>query len=265
MHDFAHHRTNQTQNAPLMRQCRGRSAFTIIELIVVIGIITVLLGLAFPAIGMMRLVAFNTEDLSQIRQLGLGHIAYQNVYSERFVDVGLPHGGYGDEARSFVQTLEPFLGSPILKSPLDRSPFWETGMQNGEGSEPVRRRTSYGMNNYLSRNYSPEVALYGPGAAADRLTKVQQPDKVVSFLHMAPTGSFAVSDHPHVENWSFGQEPWRLANDQVAIWAAEGKPSVSEFAESNYGFVDGSTSSRSFDEVYKDSQYNLFDPKAQLP
>lgn len=244
---------------------RGTRAFTIIELIVVIGIITVLLGLMFPAIGTIRLVAFNTEDLSQIRQLGLGHVAYQNVYSERFVDVGLPHGGYGDSARSFAETLEPFLGAPILRSPLDRSPYWESGMQNGEGSEPVLRRTSYGMNNYLSRNYSPQVALYGPGAAADRLAKVQQPDQVVCFLHMSPNGSFAVSDHPHVENWSFGSQPWKLANEQVAIWAAEGKPSISEFAESNYGFVDGSTGSRPFDKVYESAQVNLFDPDAELP
>lgn len=254
MRDMTRHPNDQT-----------RRGFTIVELIVVIGIISVLLSLVFPAIGTMRLAAFNAEDLSQIRQLGLGHIAYQNIYSERFVDVGLPHGGYGDEARSFSETLEPFLGSPILRSPLDRSPHWETAMQAGEGSPPVLRRTSYGMNNYLSRNYSPQVALYGPGAAADRLAKIQQPDKVVCFLHMAPTGAYAVSDHPHVENWSFGPEPWRLASDQVAIWAAEGKESVSEMAESNYGFVDGSTGVMMFDEVYQDPERNLFDPEAAHP
>ena len=174
-------------------------------------------------------------------------------------------GGYGDEARSFVERLEPFLGTEILKSPLDRSAYWETGFPGQDGGPPVRRRTSYGMNNYLSRNYSPMVALEGPGAAADRLVKVPQPDKVVCFLHMTPVGSFGVSDHPHIENWSFGPEPWKLANDQVAIWAAEGKESVSDVAESNYGFVDGSTGSLKFDEVYQGAQRNRFDPNAALP
>ena len=35
------------------------------------------------------------------------------------------------------------------------------------------------MNNYLSRNYSPMVAIEGPGAAADRMSQIQQPDQVV--------------------------------------------------------------------------------------
>ena len=232
---------------------------------VVIGIVAVLLALTFPAIRSVRLAAFNTEDLSQIRQLGFGHIAYQQRHSDRFVDVGLPHGGYGNEAQSFVELLEPYLGTPIMRSPLDTSPLWEGSGDTPEGSDPVKRRTSYGMNNYLSRNYSPMVALEGPGAAADRLTKIHQPDQVVCFLHMTPTGDYGVSDHPHVENWSFGPEPWRLANEQVAIWAAEGTPTVSDLASSNYGFVDGSTGSRRFEQVYENVQRNRFDPEASPP
>ena len=238
----------------------NRPGFTLIEVLVVIAVITVLLSLVFSAGGMIRLASFNTEDLSQIRQLGIGHAAYQNVYSERFVDVGLPHGGYGVEARSFTESLEPFMVSPILRSPLDLSPYWESQMQAGEDNPPVNRRTSYGMNNYLSRNYSPMVAMIGPGAAADRLAKIQKPDRVVCFLHMSPKGDYAVSDHPHVENWAYGPEPWKLANDQVSIWAAEGEPSVTELAKSNYGFVDGSTATLMFNEVYISPQENRFDP-----
>ncbi|MCH2145898.1 MAG: type II secretion system GspH family protein [Phycisphaerales bacterium] len=250
--------TMPLEGAPRSRP-RG---FTIVELLVVIGIVGMLLALTFPAIRSVRLAGWNAEDRSQIRQLGLAHLAYQQVNSDRFVDVGLPHGGYGDSARSFVEVLEPYIGTAIMQSPLDRSPYWDGAFSASEDSEPVRRRTSYGMNNYLSRNYSPLVALEGPGAAADRFSRVRHPDQVVSFLHMTPEGAYAVSDHPHVENWSFGPEPWRLADEQISIWAAEGTPSMSALSESNYGFVDGSTGTRRFEEVYVDVQQNCFDPDA---
>ena len=247
------------------RAVTARKGFTVVELTVVVGIVGLLLALTFPAIRTVRLSGMNAEDLSQIRQLGLGHLTYQQVNSDLFVDVGLPHGGYGDDARSFVEVLEPYIGTEIMRSPLDKSPFWDGGMVATEGADPVLRRTSYGMNNYLSRNYSPMVALEGPGAAADRLAKIHFPDQVVCFLHMAPTGDFAVSDHPHVENWSFGSEPWKLANEQVSIWAAEGSPSASDLSESNYGFVDGSTGTRRFEGIYESTQRNRFDPKASFP
>ena len=242
-----------------------RTGFTIVELMVVIGVIGILLSLTFPALRTLRLSALNTSDLSQIRQLGLAHRAYQQVHNDWFVDVGLPHGGYGEEARSFVEVLEPYIGTEIMQSPLDESPYWEGGLAQEEETTPALRRTSYGMNNYLSRNYSPAVAMIGPGAAADRNTKIPFPDKTICFLHMTPNGAYAVSDHPHVESWSFGSEPWKLANSQIAISAAEGTNHVSELAESNYGFVDGSTGTRPFKHVYETSQRNAFDPEARLP
>ncbi|MEE2682161.1 MAG: prepilin-type N-terminal cleavage/methylation domain-containing protein [Planctomycetota bacterium] len=245
---------------------RGRTGFTLIEVVVVIGIIGILLSLTFPAMRTLRLSALNTEDLSQIRQLGLAHRAYQQVHNDWFVDVGLPHGGYGDTARSFVEVLEPYLGTTIMQSPLDSSPFWEEGyIQDGAEEAPALRRTSYGMNNYLSRNYSPAVAINGPGAAADRITKIPFPDKTICFLHMTPEGSYAVSDHPHVESWAYGSSPWTLASSQVAISAAEGTRTVNELSESNYGFVDGSTGTRPFKHVYESLQTNAFDPDARFP
>ena len=244
---------------------RSRSGFTLIEVVVVVGIIALLLSLTFPALGTIRLSALNTKDLSQIRQMGLAHRVYQQVHSDAFVDVGLPHGGYGDRARSFTETLESYSGEAIMRSPLDTSPHWEAGVQEEGAEAPVVRRTSYGMNNYLSRNYSPMVALEGPGAATDRMTRISQPDKVVCFLHMTQFGAYAVSDHPHIESWSFGPEPWRLASNQMAISASEGEININDLAKSNYGLLDGSTDTKTFREVYENVQFNAFDPNAGIP
>ncbi len=244
--------------------------FTIVEILAVIGVIVVLMGIAIPAIQTARLASLNTKDLSQLRQLGIAHLAYQAVNGDRFVDVGLPHGGYGDEARSFTEVLAKYSDDVMFQSPLDDSPHWPSDLGGEErGVEPGTvgplRRTSYGMNNYLSRNYSPNVAIYGPGHAADGLMKIRRPERIVCFIHMARTGSFAVSDHPHVESWAAGNEPWRLASDQMSISAAEGRELVDSLASSNYGFVDGSTGSRYFIDLYKTRQKNAFDPDASLP
>ena len=255
----------QTRSIEYGRQTGRHMGFTLVEVVVVIGIIGLLLSLTFPALGSIRLAALNAKDISQIRQLGLAHRVYQQVHSDAFVDVGLPHGGYGDRARSFSETLQSYTSSEIMKSPLDTSAYWEAGLQEDGSNEPVRRRTSYGMNNYLSRNYSPLVALEGPSAATDRMTRIKQPDKVVCFLHMTDSGAYAVSDHPHVESWSFGPEPWRLASNQIAVSAAEGESNVYEMAQSNYGFLDGSVDTREFNRVYENAQFNAFDPNAGIP
>ena len=253
----------------MSRQNR-RMGFTVVELLAVIGVIVVLMGIAIPTLRTVRLASLNTHDLSQIRQLGIAHLAYQATNADHFVDVGLPHGGYGNEAQSFAAVLSRYMDDIVLKSPLDSSPHWPSdlgGQGQGveEGGTGPLRRTSYGMNNYLSRNYSPAVALYGPGHGADRLMKVKRPDTTVCFLHMSETGSFAVSDHPHVESWGAGNEPWRLANSQISIWAAEGSPMVDGLATSNYGFVDGSTGTRHFEDLYESRDRNVFDPDAIPP
>ena len=253
-----------------MSRHHRRDGFTVVEMLAVIGVITVLLGIVIPTLSMARLTSRNTQDLSQIRQMGIAHLTYQATNSDHFVDVGLPHGGYGNEARSFATVLAKYTDDLVMKSPLDSSPHWPTdlggeGLGAEEGGLGPLRRTSYGMNNYLSRNYSPMVALYGPGHAADRCPKVRRPEKIVCFLHMAERGSFAVSDHPHVESWSGGNEPWRLANGQMSIWAAEGSPLVDGLASSNYGFVDGSTGTRYFEDLYESRTRNAFDPSATPP
>ena len=253
-----------------MRAFRHPTGFTIVELLAVIGVITVLMAIVIPSLRSARLASYNTVDLSNIRQLGIAHQSYQGINRDYFVDVGLPHGGFGNEAQSFTEVLGDYMDDVVVKSPLDDSQHWPSelgGLNRGvaeDGSGPLRR-TSYGMNNYLSRNDSPMVALYGPGHAADRAVKVKMPNQVVCFMHMARSGAYAVSDHPHVENWAAGNQPWVLANQQVAISAAEGRSIIDPLASSNYGFVDGSTGTRYFEDVYESVDRNAFDPDATPP
>jgi len=246
-----------------------RRAFTLVELLVVLAIIVVLLGLLLPGLRAARMQALSTQDMALQRSLMQAHVAYMNVHGERFVDVGLPHGTPADPSLSFVNRLRPYFGgsSAAFKSPLDYSPHWSAedggdGVPVVAGDQPIWRHTSYGMNNYLSRTFSPAVALDGPEAAVDRLNVVRDPSQVVCFLLMTEVGTYASADHPHVEEWGSAPDPARQAATQCLIDAI-GRSRPGSDSRSNYAFLDCRVESRQFGDVFRSAASNKFDPELQ--
>jgi prepilin-type N-terminal cleavage/methylation domain-containing protein/prepilin-type processing-associated H-X9-DG protein len=75
---------HQTLKAKRREHAMKRRAFTLIELLVVIAIIAILAAILFPVFSQAREKARQASDLSNMRQLGLATLQYNQDYDEVF-------------------------------------------------------------------------------------------------------------------------------------------------------------------------------------
>ncbi len=93
----------------MVHKLRLRHAFTLIELLVVIAIISILAAILLPVFQQVRKRALNTQDMSNLRQIGLAAQLYAGDADETWV----PVGGWSDPTVTpFTSPSGPAAGQP---------------------------------------------------------------------------------------------------------------------------------------------------------
>ena len=244
----------------------ARRAFTLVELLATVAIIGALLALLFPALSSMRHRALSAKCLANLRSLQTASLAYSADSAGWLIDARLPHGGLDQgSGESFVEILSKrgYCDVSSIRSPIDTSPHWSV-TDGGDGvpvpdSNGAFRRTSYGLNNHLAREFSPWAAI-DPGLAKDRLSKIDSHASTVQLLLMTPTGSFAGADHPHVEGWGDSSDAAVVASTEVAVNAVS-RDAPNAASISNWSFLDGHVESAPFAAIYRNQEQNRLDPR----
>jgi len=168
--------------SPLARRNQSRSGFTLIELLVVIAIIAILAAILFPVFQKVRENARRTACLSNLKQIGLGIVQYNQDYDEKE-----PPGAniYGS-GTGWAAQVYPYLKSiAVYQCPDD----------SGVGS----RASSYGMNaNFAINNYGAPAT---PGYAANTgpptshaLSDFVAPSNTVMLFEVTNSAGYDVSN-----------------------------------------------------------------------
>lgn len=206
----------------------SHSAFTLVEILVVIGILAILAALLFPVVQGVVSRGHNAKCISNLRQISAASASYSADNAGQW-----PPGAVGVV---FAQVLIPYLGnvpgtsnanflqSPLICQPARRNVPDDTwnfrGIYTPTLYDPARGKygITYGQNTYASTN----------AIVRNRLT-VQNPSKMMLYMDM-------------------------LGNHQATI----GRINMAEVRENlekrhggkvNVAYVDGSVGSVSYDDI----------------
>src|SRR5687767_13501431 len=104
------------------RTCSG---FTLVELLVVIGIIAVLIGVLLPVLSKAREQAKRTQCLSNLRELGHAMLMYANAHKDKLPNTNPPQtpSDYDAVNAVLVALNRDFVKSPgVFHCPADQDP-----------------------------------------------------------------------------------------------------------------------------------------------
>lgn len=148
-----------------------KTGFTLIELLVVITIISILAAILFPVFAQAREKSRQIACISNLRQLSLAFLQYEQDNDESFPLVCYTTGIGTTELSSWTITLQPYIKSQgILRCPDDNSNLWGTDT----------RYSSYAMNAWMTPNAPKEYKI---------LSQIALPASVIYLTENASTST----------------------------------------------------------------------------
>jgi prepilin-type N-terminal cleavage/methylation domain-containing protein/prepilin-type processing-associated H-X9-DG protein len=145
------------------RSGRARSGFTLVELLVVIGIIALLIAILLPALSKAREQSRRTACMSNLRSLGQAMFLYANAFKDRLPN-GNPPGkwiSYDGANQMMVTFARDYVATPgVFHCPTDRDPE-PSSIDTADALLPNSARVSFEF-----------YCLYWPPEQGPMLTKL---------------------------------------------------------------------------------------------
>jgi prepilin-type N-terminal cleavage/methylation domain-containing protein/prepilin-type processing-associated H-X9-DG protein len=150
-----------TRPAPATRPPRSPRAFTLVELLVVIGIIALLVGILFPVFGRARDQARKTKCLANLRSIGQAVFAYANTNRDRLPNGNGPQVWDDADAANWVMKnfAEDVGEGRVFHCPSDKDDAEPDVIENAYQNEPKSARISYEFYSlFWASSYGPKLA-----------------------------------------------------------------------------------------------------------
>jgi prepilin-type N-terminal cleavage/methylation domain-containing protein len=167
---------------------KKHNAFTLVELLVVIGIIAVLIAILLPVLSRVKRLSYRMACASNMRQVGMAFLGYAQDYRGSFPLAAMWHSPQAEDwihwqsDRDVKQSaLWQYLGksAQVLKCPL------------GILRPPDRYQYSYGINLKLTGvSDSPETRLHRWPENRCKLNQVIHPSEKVMLVEPNPETIF---------------------------------------------------------------------------
>jgi prepilin-type processing-associated H-X9-DG protein/prepilin-type N-terminal cleavage/methylation domain-containing protein len=210
--------------------CRLRhTAFTLVELLVVISIIALLMGILLPVLSKARRLARSTVCSANMRQMGIALNSYLIESNNRLPDSSCR---ISDPNKFWISILSEYVGQQLLfRCPSDRAQnFVDWNKPLSEQSADLRW-SSFALNALLDSKCPRHYGKYNV------VTAIRKPQHCI-YVSESPS-SWTSADHVHPETWFYNID---LAKGQVAWDRHLGK--------SNYLFADGHAETLTIEQTY---------------